>query len=338
MAEEPDDDPAWRGRVRLGLAGWYAGGHRDLPWRRDRDPYRILVSETMLVQTTVAAAAPVLRAVPRPLPHGRSPGRGGRGRRPQGVGGPGLLPPRPPAPRGGPRDRPRPRAASSPTTRRACSPCPAWAATSPARSSPSPSTAPPRSSRPTPRRVLARLLAWGEDLAKSTSQKRLWQAAGRLVPEDEPGAFNQALMELGAVVCTPREPSCLICPVAAECRARALGLQDVLPVKSPKAAAPGGRRSLRPGPPRRPPPHGPARPGGALGRVLGVPNRPRLRRRPRRPVDRRARRTSPKGSPASRAFRSPLGRVAHTVKFGVTKHRVTLVCAPHDRLRRARYP
>src|SRR4051812_49798670 len=55
---DPDLDQGWRARIREGLAAWYERGHRDLPWRRDRDPYRILVSETMLVQTTVAAVVP----------------------------------------------------------------------------------------------------------------------------------------------------------------------------------------------------------------------------------------------------------------------------------------
>ena len=54
----PDLDPAWRGRVRARIVAWYAGAYRPLPWRVDRDPYRILVSETMLVQTTVAAVVP----------------------------------------------------------------------------------------------------------------------------------------------------------------------------------------------------------------------------------------------------------------------------------------
>src|SRR4051812_34113444 len=54
----PDRDPQWVARVRRELADWYERGHRDLPWRRTRDPYRILVAELMLVQTTVAAVLP----------------------------------------------------------------------------------------------------------------------------------------------------------------------------------------------------------------------------------------------------------------------------------------
>ena len=66
------------------------------------------------------------------------------------------------------------------------------------------------------------------------SQLWLWELAGRLVPSQGAGKFNQALMDLGALICTPRTPSCLICPLAACCEARRLGVQDVLPVLSPK--------------------------------------------------------------------------------------------------------
>jgi A/G-specific adenine glycosylase len=85
-------------------------------------------------------------------------------------------------------------------------------------------------------RVLARWLAWGEDLKSAASQGRLWRAAERLVPPERPGAFNQGFMELGAVVCTPRSPSCLVCPVAVDCQARDRGLQDSLPVVAGRAA------------------------------------------------------------------------------------------------------
>jgi A/G-specific adenine glycosylase len=84
-------------------------------------------------------------------------------------------------------------------------------------------------------RVLARWLAWRGDIASARTRSRLWEAAERLTPPEGAGAFNQAFMELGALVCTPRAPMCLVCPVAAECRARNLGLQDVLPVTSPRA-------------------------------------------------------------------------------------------------------
>jgi A/G-specific adenine glycosylase len=85
-------------------------------------------------------------------------------------------------------------------------------------------------------RVLARLLAVREDLKASSTRERLWQAAERLVPAEHAGNFNQALMDLGALVCTPREPACLVCPLSSLCAARQLGIQDRLPATTPKPA------------------------------------------------------------------------------------------------------
>ncbi|WP_192649563.1 A/G-specific adenine glycosylase [Sphingopyxis sp. OAS728] len=59
-----------------------------------------------------------------------------------------------------------------------------------------------------------------------------------LVPDDRPGDFAQALMDLGATVCTPRAPACAICPLMADCRARGRGDIERLPVKPPKKAKP----------------------------------------------------------------------------------------------------
>jgi A/G-specific adenine glycosylase len=84
-------------------------------------------------------------------------------------------------------------------------------------------------------RVLARWLAWGDDLKAPRSQTRLWEAAARLVPEIGAGTFNQAFMELGALVCIPRKPLCLACPVATECLSRKLGVQDQIPLAVAKA-------------------------------------------------------------------------------------------------------
>src|SRR5262249_55796601 len=83
-------------------------------------------------------------------------------------------------------------------------------------------------------RVLARLVALRDDLKSTAARRRVWLAAARLVPPRRAGDFNQALMDLGAMICTPRQPSCLLCPVAASCRARRLGLQDVIPRTTPK--------------------------------------------------------------------------------------------------------
>src|SRR4051794_29574025 len=55
---DPHRDPEWVSRVRAKLVDWYEQAHRELPWRVNRDPFHILVSEMMLVQTTVAAVVP----------------------------------------------------------------------------------------------------------------------------------------------------------------------------------------------------------------------------------------------------------------------------------------
>src|SRR5690606_38210863 len=62
--------------------------------------------------------------------------------------------------------------------------------------------------------------------------------ADSLVPDDRPGDFNQALMELGATICTPRSPRCSRCPIAAQCAARAAGTTAERPGRKPKKRVP----------------------------------------------------------------------------------------------------
>jgi A/G-specific adenine glycosylase len=85
-------------------------------------------------------------------------------------------------------------------------------------------------------RVISRLHAIETPMPES---KPLIRAIAQdLVPEKRAGDFVQALMDLGATVCTPKSPNCLICPWADQCRGRALGIADTLPRKSPKKAIP----------------------------------------------------------------------------------------------------
>ncbi len=85
-------------------------------------------------------------------------------------------------------------------------------------------------------RVLSRRLGMRDPIDSPTGQRRLWEEAARLVPSDEPGTFNQGLMELGSLVCTPTSPLCLTCPVRAGCRAATEGTQDELPILAKKSA------------------------------------------------------------------------------------------------------
>lgn len=79
------------------------------------------------------------------------------------------------------------------------------------------------------RRLLARLSGTRGDLSGGAGEKRLWALAEDLLPGRHAGNFNQALMELGSRVCTPRDPSCDTCPLAVWCVASRQGLQGVIP-------------------------------------------------------------------------------------------------------------
>ena len=85
-------------------------------------------------------------------------------------------------------------------------------------------------------RVIARLHAVEEALPKAKGEIRRLAAA--ITPEKRAGDYAQAIMDLGATVCTPRKPGCLACPWRAPCRAQALDIAEILPRKAPKRARP----------------------------------------------------------------------------------------------------
>ena len=85
-------------------------------------------------------------------------------------------------------------------------------------------------------RVVARLFAEAAPLPGV--KKRLADLAATLTPQQRPGDFAQAMMDLGATICTPRAPRCTECPLAAPCRARARGLEASLPARSPRKVRP----------------------------------------------------------------------------------------------------
>jgi len=81
-------------------------------------------------------------------------------------------------------------------------------------------------------RLLCRLHRIAEDPRKAATRKRLWGLSAALVKGERPGDLNQALMEMGAQICTPRAPRCLLCPIREHCQALAAGETDVLPLKA----------------------------------------------------------------------------------------------------------
>ncbi|MEB3767398.1 A/G-specific adenine glycosylase [Acinetobacter sp. MD2] len=88
------------------------------------------------------------------------------------------------------------------------------------------------------KRVLARFLAIDDDLTKPTHEKKIWEIAEQLCPSERNHDYTQAIMDLGATICTPKKPLCLYCPMQSHCQARLQGLETELPYKKPKKAVP----------------------------------------------------------------------------------------------------
>ena len=213
-------------RFRAALLAWYADHARDLPWRRTRDPYRVWVSEVMLQQTTVAAVVPYYERFLAAFPtvealadapeaavlrqweglgyysrarnlHAAAQAVVARGGWPETVAGLRELP--------------------------GVGRYTAGAVASFAFDVPAPIV------EANTLRLYARLLAYDGDPRATAGQRVLWDFAERLVPDAEPGRFNQAAMELGGTVCTVKEPACERCPVSAHCAAFAAGRQRDIP-------------------------------------------------------------------------------------------------------------
>jgi len=88
------------------------------------------------------------------------------------------------------------------------------------------------------RRVLARLFDVRETVGSKEGEKRFWTLANENLPPGQASSYNQGLMDLGALICTPKAPNCENCPISAFCQARALGLQEERPVCSPRKKPP----------------------------------------------------------------------------------------------------
>jgi A/G-specific adenine glycosylase len=87
-------------------------------------------------------------------------------------------------------------------------------------------------------RVLSRLDDYDGDVNSATGREQLWARAAALLPDARPGDYNQALMDLGRLICKPRAPRCAECPVRSHCRASARGTQAQRPVKPKRAPTP----------------------------------------------------------------------------------------------------
>ncbi len=88
------------------------------------------------------------------------------------------------------------------------------------------------------KRVLARFFAIEDDLSKPVHERAMWQLAEQLCPTERNHDYTQAIMDLGATVCTPKKPLCLYCPMQQHCKAHAQGLENELPFKKAKKPVP----------------------------------------------------------------------------------------------------
>ncbi|MEZ5775454.1 MAG: A/G-specific adenine glycosylase [Hyphomicrobiaceae bacterium] len=233
-AGSPDSE-----RVATALLAWYDRERRDLPWRSApgvaADPYRVWLSEIMLQQTTVKAVIPYYETFLRLWPSVDKLAGAAREEVMRAWAGLGYYS----------------RARNLHDCARAIvaehgGRFPETEAELKALPGIGPYTAAAiaaiafgRQATPVDgniERVTARLFQVETPLPEAKGElKRL---AGRLTPKRRAGDFAQGLMDLGAGVCTPRRPSCMICPLSGECRAEAAGVAETLPYRSPKGERP----------------------------------------------------------------------------------------------------
>lgn len=219
------------------LLAWYGAHGRDLPWRHTRDPYRIWLSEIMLQQTTVAAVIPYYQRFLEVFPTLAALAAAPPARVIELWAGLGYYS----------RARNLQRTAQLVVERsggRFPETVEELAALPGIGRSTAGAIVAIAFDRPAPildgnvRRVLVRLFAVADDPRSTTAERQLWGWAVALTAQDRPHDYAQAIMDLGATVCTPSAPACPACPLADCCQARRLGLERQLPRVRTRKAVP----------------------------------------------------------------------------------------------------
>jgi A/G-specific adenine glycosylase len=230
-ATNPAPDAA---AIRRGLLKWYGKHKRDLPWRRTADPYRIWISEIMLQQTRVAAVIPYYERFLTLFPDASALASAPEQELLAAWAGLGYYT----------------RARNLQKAARAIVELPCFPGDYAAlRALPGVGdyTAAALASIAFGKphavldgnvlRVLSRLVAERGDIQSQTVRGGLRGLAETLLDRKRPGEFNQALMELGAVVCLPKQPRCSDCPVRLHCQARQQGIESQLPLNGVRPSA-----------------------------------------------------------------------------------------------------
>ena len=207
---------------------WYARSARDLPWRRTSDPYAIWVSEVMLQQTRVEAVIPYYHRFLLKFPTVESLAQASERELLAAWAGLGYYS----------RARNLQKAARQivvagqfPRKFDEIRELPGIGEYTAAAVASIAFGLPHAALDGNVARVLARFSADPGEIKAPATRKRLQALANDLLDRRKPGDFNQALMELGATVCLPRAPQCLLCPLERSCEARRTGQQGELPIR-----------------------------------------------------------------------------------------------------------
>ena len=224
---------AWKSQFRRKLLDWYKRHARDLEWRRSRDPYRVWISEIMLQQTQVATVADYFPRFVAAFPDVTSLAAADEAQVLRLWEGLGYYR----------RARQLHKAAKIvlaehrgqfPNDIEAVRNLPgigrytAGAILSIAFDARQPIL------EANTLRLFSRLIAYRGDPRSKSGESLLWSLAEELLPRNGSSRFNQALMELGSLVCTPRAPACQPCPVRSLCPTHRHGLQDSIPLPKPQ--------------------------------------------------------------------------------------------------------
>jgi A/G-specific adenine glycosylase len=219
------------------LLTWFAQNKRQLPWRDTRDPYRIWISEVMLQQTRVATVIPYYERFIKTFPDVVSLATATDNRLMKAWEGLGYY-----ARARHLRDAARQIVArydgKLPITREQLIELPGfgeYTATSVASLAFQEDCAAVDGNV---MRVLARLFAIESDTRKPAARREFQRIADALLPVGKAAAFNEAIMELGALICKPRNPDCAACPIRRYCRAYREGRVNELPARSTKPDVP----------------------------------------------------------------------------------------------------
>jgi A/G-specific adenine glycosylase len=235
LAGHPHLDQAWKRRFQPRLRNWFKRNARDLPWRRTTDPYRIWVSEVMLQQTQVQTVIDYFNRFIDRFPNVGSLAEADEADVLRLWEGLGYY-----------RRARQLHSAAQKVVQQHDAKFPhnvqdvydlpgIGKYTAHAILCFSDSRRLPIVEANT-QRLYARLMELDEPLSLATSQRKLWGFAEWILPQKDADQFNQALMEIGSLVCTPKAPNCAACPVRDLCPTRSSGRQTEVPVAKQKTA------------------------------------------------------------------------------------------------------